>query len=134
MDLSKALICSEHYLDFVSLLCLMELKKDANVLTDAKLRQWLEAFLGSSSKDMGWKLEKYLKEIKYEKMVIRHLGYLWMKWIMISGKYRLEYVLEDRKRKKEWRRQMVSKMKPSGLAFDITNVISKVEEEAKKLR
>ena len=36
----------------------------------------LEAFLGSSSKDMGWKLEKYFKEIKYDKMLIRHSGLL----------------------------------------------------------
>ena len=28
---------------------------------------------------------------------------LWMKWTMISGKYGLEYVLEDPKGKKEWR-------------------------------
>jgi len=34
----------------------MEIKKEANVIKDAELRQCLETFLGSSSKEVGWKL------------------------------------------------------------------------------
>ena len=53
----------------------MKLTKDSKVLANAELRQWLESFLGSSSKDLGLKLENYFREIKARRRwFIRHPG------------------------------------------------------------
>lgn len=82
-------------------------------------------------------MEKYFKEIKYEENMVNPTSQiidLWMKRTVVSGKYGLEHFLDEPKGKKEWGRQMISKIKPSGLAVDILNAISGVEEEKKKLR
>jgi hypothetical protein len=51
---------------------------------------------------------------------------------LTKTKYGVQYFLKDQKGEKEWRRLMTSKLKPRGLARDIQDSVTALDEEAKK--
>jgi hypothetical protein len=60
----------------------------------------LEEFLASSSKELGWTMEKYFEEIEYDLSIknptFRVLD-LWKQWKTIATKVDLHETLEDPK-------------------------------------
>jgi len=106
---SSMVSCADNYLytDF----CDLKMGIVVNDLTNDSLIVWLEKLLAVSSKDLGWKLQKLFVEIKYEYWMVNptsRIIELWSQWNATKTKYGLEYVLEDPKGKKEWRRLMIS--------------------------
>ena len=52
--------------DLVAIIWTTELEITADELEDQDLLQYLEDFLASSSKELGWTMEKYFEEIEYD--------------------------------------------------------------------
>jgi hypothetical protein len=55
-------------------ICTTELDIAADELEDQVLQQYLEGFLASSSRELGWTMEKYFEEIEYclETLELKH--------------------------------------------------------------
>jgi hypothetical protein len=83
----------------------------------------LEGFLGSSSRELGWTMEKYFEEIEYDlsiKNPTSRVLDLWKQWTTIATKFDLHETLEDPKGNKQWREQIIKKLKPAAMRKDIT--------------
>jgi hypothetical protein len=52
--------------DLLKVTCKFELKVSAADVTDEQLESYLNDFLEGSSTDLGWSLDKYFEEIKYD--------------------------------------------------------------------
>jgi hypothetical protein len=52
--------------DLLVSICTTELEIAADELEDQVLQQYLEGFLASSSRELGWTMEKYFEEIEYD--------------------------------------------------------------------
>jgi hypothetical protein len=64
-------------------ICTTELEISADELEDQVLQQYLEGFLASSSKELGWTMEKYFEEIEYDlsiKNPTSRVLDLWKQW------------------------------------------------------
>jgi hypothetical protein len=80
---------------------------------------------------------KYFEVTKYESTMVNPTSTVMDLWNKCNGtktKNGLEYVSEDPKGKKEWRRVMISKLEPEGLARHVQNAVTGLDEEAKNLR
>jgi hypothetical protein len=96
--------------DILATICTTELEIAADELEDQVLQQCLEGFLASSSKELGWTMEKYFEEIEYDlsfnNPTSRVLD-LWKQWTTIATKFDLHETLEDPKGKKQWREHII---------------------------
>ena len=96
-------------------ICTTELEIAADVLEDQVRQQYLEGFLASSSRELGWTMEKYFEEIEYDLSIKSPTSCvldLWKQWT--------HETLEDRKGKKQWREEIIKKLKLAALRKDIT--------------
>jgi hypothetical protein len=76
----------------------------ADELEDQVLQQYLEWFLASSSRELGWTMETCFEEIEYDlsiKNPTSHVLDLWKQWKTIASKFDLHETLEDPKDKKQ---------------------------------
>ena len=86
--------------DLVAIIWTTELEITADELEDQDLHQYLEEFLASSSKELGWTMEKYFEEIEYDlsiKNPTSRVLDLWKQWKTIATKVDLHETLEDPK-------------------------------------
>jgi len=84
--------------DLLATLCTTELEIAADELDIQVLQQHLKGFLASSSRDLGWTLEQYFKEIEYDlsiKNPTSRVLDLWKQWTSIGTKFDLHETLED---------------------------------------
>jgi hypothetical protein len=95
--------------DLLATFCTTELEIAADELEDQVLQQYLEGFLTSSSRELGWTMEKYFEEIEYDlsiKNPTSRVLDLWKQWATIATKFDLQQTLEDPKGKKQWREKL----------------------------
>ena len=52
--------------DLLATICTTELEIAADELEDQVLQQYSERFLGSSSRELGWTMERYSEEIEHD--------------------------------------------------------------------
>jgi hypothetical protein len=74
----------------------------------------LERFLASSSRELGWTMEKYFEEIEYDlsiKNPTSRVLDLWKQWTTIATKFDLHETLEDPKGKKRWQEWLKQRSK-----------------------
>jgi len=91
--------------DFLATISTTELEIAADELEDQVLQQYVEGFLASSSRELGWTMEKYFEEIEYDlsiKNPTSRVLDLWKQWTTIATKFDLHETLEDPKCKKQW--------------------------------
>jgi len=93
--------------DLLATICTTELEIAADEVEDQVLQQYLEGFLlASSSRALGWTMEKYFEEIEYDFSIKNHISrilHLWKPLTTIATKFDVHETLEDRKGKKQWR-------------------------------
>jgi hypothetical protein len=114
-----------------------ELEIAADELEDQVLQHHFEGFLASSSKELGWTMEKYFEEIEYDlsiKNLTSSVPHHWKQWTSIATKFDLQEKLEDPKGKKQWREQIIKKLKPAALRKDITESLKWIGAKGQALR
>jgi len=82
--------------DLLATICTTEVESTADELEDQVLQHYLEGFLVSSSRELGWTMEKYFEEIEYDlsiKNTISRVLHLWKQWTTIATK--LDLALRD---------------------------------------
>jgi len=75
--------------DLLATICATELEIAADELEDQVLQQYLEGFLASSSRELGWTMEKYFDEIEYDlsiKNPTSRVLDLWKQWQIRSAR------------------------------------------------
>jgi hypothetical protein len=123
--------------DLLAIICTTELEIAADELEDQVVQQYLEGFLASSSRELGWTMEKYFEEIEYDlsiKNPTSRVLDLWKQWTTIATKFDLHETLEDPKGNKQWREQIIKKLKPAALRKDITESLKWIGAKGQALR
>jgi len=123
--------------DLLATICTTELEIAADELEDQVLQQYLEGFLASSSRELGWTMEKYFEEIEYDlsiKSPPSRVLDLWKQWTTIATKFDLHETLEDPKGKNQWREQIIKKLKAAALRKDITKSLMCIGAKGQVLR
>jgi hypothetical protein len=123
--------------DLLATISATELEVAADELEDQVLQQYLEWFLASSSRELGWTMKKCFEEIEYDlsiKNPTSHVLDLWKQWTTIATKFDVHETLEDPKGKKQWREQMIKKLKPAALRKDITESLKWIGAKGQALR
>jgi len=78
--------------DLLATICTTELEIAADELEDQVLQQHLEGCLASSSRELGWAMEKCFEEIEYDlsiKNPTSRVLDLWKQWTTIATKFDL---------------------------------------------
>jgi len=123
--------------DVLATICTTELEIAADELKNQVLQQYLEGFLASSLRELGWTMEKYFEEIEYDlsiKNPTSRVLDLWKQWETTATKFDLHETLEDPQVKKQWREQIIKKLKPTALRKDITESLKWIGEKGQDLR
>jgi hypothetical protein len=123
--------------DLLASICTSELQIAAHELEDQVLQLYLEGLLASSSRELGWTMEKYSEEIEYDlsiKIPTSRVLDLWKQWSTIATKFDQHETLEDPKGKKQLREQIVKKLKPATLRKDITESLKWIAAKGQALR
>jgi len=111
--------------DLLASICTTELEIAADELYDQVLQQYSEGFLASSSRELGWTMEKYFEEIKYDLSIknpnSRVLD-LWKQWLTSICT-----------RRKQWGEQIIKKIKPAAQRKDIS-ILSLLRGLAQKVK
>jgi len=82
-------------------------------------------------------MEKYFEEIEYDlsiKNPTSRVLDLWKQWKTIATKVDLHETLEDPKDKKQWRDQIITKLRPAALNKDITEYLKWIGAKGHALR
>jgi hypothetical protein len=69
-------------------------------VTDDLLDSYLNDYLKGSSTDLGWSLDKYCEDIKYDTRIVNprsRIMDLMTQWTDISTRYNLEEILQQKK-------------------------------------
>ena len=80
--------------DLLATICTTDLEIAADELEDQVLQQYLEGFLASSLRELGWTMEKCFEEIEYDlwiKNPTSRVLDLWKQWTSIATKFDLHY-------------------------------------------
>jgi len=123
--------------DLLATICTTELEIAADELEDQVLQQYSERFLGSSSRELGWTMERYSEEIEHDlsiKNPTSRVLDLWKQWTTIATKFNLYETLEDPKGKKQRREQIIKKLNPAALRKDITESLKWIGAKGQALR
>jgi hypothetical protein len=123
--------------NLLATICTTELEIAADELEDQVLQQYLEGFFASSSRELGWTMEKYFEEIEYDLSIKNPTSCvldLWKQWTTIATNFDLHETLEDPKGKKQWREQIIKKLKPAALRKEITESLKWVGKKGQALR
>jgi hypothetical protein len=116
--------------DLLATICATELKIATDELED-------QVLLASSSRELGWTMEKYFEKIEYDlsiKNPTSRILDLWKQWTTIATKFDLHETLEDPKGKKQWREQIIKKLKPVALRKDITESLTWIDAKSQTVR
>ena len=95
--------------DLLAAIGTTEMEIAADKREDQVLQQYLEGFFASSSRKLGWTMEKNFEEIEYDlsiKNPTSRILDLWKEWTTIATKFDLHETLEDPKGKKQWREKL----------------------------
>ena len=82
-------------------------------------------------------MEKYFEKIEYDlsiKNPTSRILDLWKQWTTIATKFDLHETLEDPKGKKQWREQIIKKLKPVALRKDITESLTWIDAKSQTVR
>jgi len=82
-------------------------------------------------------MEKYFEEIEYDlsiKNPTSRVLDLWKEWTTIATKFDLHETLEDPKGKKQYREQIIKKLKPAALRKKITESFKWIGAKGRALR
>ena len=86
--------------DLLRVISKFKMKVSAAEVTDEQLETYLNDFLKGSSTDLGWSLDKYCEDIKYDTRIVNprsRIMDLMTQWTDISTRYNLEEILQQKK-------------------------------------
>ena len=82
-------------------------------------------------------MENYFEEIEQDLSIKNPTSSvldLWKQWTTIATKFDLNETLDDPKDKKQWREQIIKKLKPAALKKDITESLKWIGKKGQALR